>query len=96
MDLLSLDNILLNYIKLLEGELLLKMDCEGCEYNILNESNDVLRKFNRIVIEYHNGYENIKTKLEGVGFNVKFTKPHAWYDKDTDRNLIQGYIYARR
>lgn len=95
-DLLSLDNILLNYIKLLEGELLLKMDCEGCEYNILNESNDVLRKFNWIVIEYHNGYENIKTKLEGVGFNVKFTKPHAWYDKDTDRNLIQGYIYARR
>ena len=32
---------------------LLKMDCEGCEYNIVNESIDILRKFNKMIIEYH-------------------------------------------
>ncbi len=95
-NLLSLDDIFLNYINHLEGQLLLKMDCEGCEYNILKESDDVLRKFNRMVIEYHNGYKDIKTKLEGAGFNVKFTKPKIQYNKDINRNLIQGYIYAKR
>lgn len=41
-NLLSLNDIFLNYINHLEGQLLLKMDCEGCEYNILKESDDVL------------------------------------------------------
>ncbi|WP_276929848.1 FkbM family methyltransferase [Ferroplasma acidiphilum] len=95
-NLLSLNDIVLNYIRYLDGEILLKMDCEGCEYNILKEPDDVLKKFNRIVIEYHNGYENIKTKLESIGFAVEFTKPHIWYNKNTNMNLIQGYIYARR
>jgi len=28
-------------------EALLKMDCEGCEYNILNEDDDVLKKIQK-------------------------------------------------
>lgn len=95
-NLYSLDDLFQNYIKNLEGQLLLKVDCEGCEYNILNESDDTLRRFNRIVIEYHNGYEVIKKKLENIGFEVKFTEPSIQHDKDTNRNLIQGYIYAKR
>ena len=36
---------------------ILKMNCEGCEYNtILNSSRDVLRKFELLMIEYHYGY----------------------------------------
>lgn len=73
----------------------LKMDCEGCEYNILKEDNDTLRKFKRIMIEYHYGYDVLKTKLESCGFTVSFTKPRSSYNKDaTNPNMSLGYIYA--
>lgn len=50
---------------------ILKLDCEGCEYDaILNSSNELLQKFSHIQIEYHNGYENLKKKLETCGFDV--------------------------
>ena len=51
-------------------EALLKMDCEGCEYNILNEDDDVLRKFKRIALEFHYGYRNIESKLKNAGFST--------------------------
>lgn len=73
----------------------LKMDCEGCEYNILNEDNDTLRKFKRIMIEYHYGYDALKTKLENCGFTVSFTKPTSSYDKNaTNSNMQVGFIFA--
>jgi len=50
---------------------ILKMDCEGCEYeSILSSERDILRKFSHIQIEYHNGYRNLKEKLEKSGFQV--------------------------
>jgi len=73
---------------------LLKMDCEGCEYNILNEDNDTLRKFKRIQIEYHYGYEKIKKKLEEVGFNIKYTKPRKSYNQDVNKTMEVGYIFG--
>ena len=63
----------------------LKMDCEGCEYNLLKEDNNTLKKFKRIQIEYHNGYEKLKEKLEDAGFTVTYSE---------SRKLL-GYIYAR-
>jgi len=55
------------YIK----EAVLKMDCEGCEYNILNEDDSVLKKFKRIVVEFHYGYKNIESKLKHAGFSIE-------------------------
>ena len=52
-------------------EALLKMDCEGCEYNILNEDDVVLKKFKRIVLEFHHGYKNIESKLKHAGFSTE-------------------------
>jgi len=49
----------------------LKMDCEGCEYNILNEDDVVLKKFKRIVLEFHYGYKNIESKLKHAGFSTE-------------------------
>lgn len=73
----------------------LKMDCEGCEYSLLREDDDILRKFKRIQIEYHYGYEKLKEKLESSGFNVKFTRPHKVYNRDSDDpDMAVGYIYA--
>lgn len=55
---------------------ILKIDCEGCEYDvILSASSATLLNFTHIQIEYHYGYENLKRKLEGEGFNVKMTEP---------------------
>lgn len=74
----------------------LKMDCEGCEYNLLKEDNDTLKKFKRIQIEYHYGYEKLKDKLEDAGFTVTYTKPVKAFDRDaTEHNMHIGYIYAK-
>jgi len=80
---------LLNDYKI--DDAILKMDCEGCEYNLLNENNDTLRKFNRIQIEYHYGYEKLKNKLEGAGFHVKYTNPVIGAN---NKNMHMGYLYA--
>ena len=75
---------------------MLKMDCKGCEYNLLEESKEIIRQFNRIVIEYHNGYKSLKIKLEEFGFNVSFTEPYIGYDETNIKILFKGYIYAKR
>ena len=52
--------------------------------------------FKKIIIEYHYGYEKLVAKLKDCNFDVKYTEPHKWYDKESNRNLIQGYIYAKQ
>jgi FkbM family methyltransferase len=55
---------------------ILKMDCEGHEYDIILAASDkTLQKFDQIQIEYHFGYRNLKARLEECGFNVSFTRP---------------------
>ena len=85
---------LLNYYSI--NNAVLKMDCEGCEYNLLKEDNDILKKFKRIQIEYHYGYEKLKEKLEDAGFIVTYSKPEKRYNQDAaDHNTVVGYIYAK-
>ena len=73
----------------------LKMDCEGCEYNLLNEADEVIKRFKRIQIEYHYGYEKLKSKLEKAGFEVTFTKPRNVYNSSASNpNTEVGFIYA--
>ena len=66
----------------------LKMDCEGCEYHILNEDNSVLAKFPQIQIEFHNGYKELVKKLNSAGFQVKYVNRRG--------SVYFGYIYAKR
>ena len=75
---------------------ILKMNCEGCEYNtILNSSRDVLRKFELIMIEYHYGYKNLKQKLESCGFTVNFTEPIFSINKEAENSKMYiGKLYA--
>jgi len=79
-------------------EALLKMDCEGCEYeSILNENDETLKTFKRIQLEYHYGYEKLKEKLERAGFNVKYTEPKKSHNTDaTNPDMEIGYIYAEK
>jgi len=75
----------------------LKMDCEGCEYNLLNEDDEILAKFERIQIEYHYGYSELEKKLEDAGFVVSHTHPRKGYFPDhSPPNLMVGYLFAKR
>ena len=66
-------------------------DTRSCEYNLLNEDDITLKKFKRIQIEYHYGYEKLIYKLEGAGFKCKYTKPVSGAN---NKNMHMGYIYA--
>lgn len=73
---------------------ILKMDCEGGEYNLLKEDNNTLRKFSRIQIEYHYGYETLKKRLEDAGFNVRNTEPYR-NRRAANPDMEMGYIFAK-
>ena len=65
-----------------------KFDCEGCEYGLLEEDEATLRKIEKIAMEYHRGPGTIPEKLESSGFKVRLEK--------SKRNRMMGYIYAER
>ena len=73
---------------------LLKLDCEGAEYEILlNQDPKIFKKIDRIIMEYHdlnnqcNSCVLIK-KLEELGYQVQH------YENYVHQNL--GYLYADR
>jgi len=75
----------------------LKIYCERCEYNFLDEQEFVLKKLRTIQIEYHRGYEILKKKLEKSGFKTKYTKPVKAFNSDSSNpNMTIRYIYVRR
>jgi FkbM family methyltransferase len=94
--LITLEDIL-KQNNLQNGELnILKMDCEGCEYeSVLSASRDVIRSFSYIQIEYHYGYKDLKYKLEENGFIVSITKPISAPEIENSGRQYYGYIYAR-
>lgn len=50
----------------------LKMDCEGCEYEIFRQISDsVLRSIQEIVLEFHSGVRTIPSVLSRSGFRVE-------------------------
>ncbi|MEM0304448.1 MAG: FkbM family methyltransferase [Saccharolobus sp.] len=64
---------------------LLKLDCEGCEYDTLPYLSDELYdKIESIVLEYHNGPKNLPEILKSKGFSVKH------------KGAKLGMMYARK
>jgi FkbM family methyltransferase len=54
----------------------LKMDCEGYEYEIIdNSSAGAIMAFREIAIELHNGEGNIVERLTHLGYEITKTKP---------------------
>ena len=62
----------------------MKMDCEGCEYDAISESK-YINQFRQILIEYHNGRSFLPGLLKQNGFNVRSTRLSGKV----------GYIYAK-
>ncbi len=75
---------------------ILKVDCEGCEYDVILSSSDaILRKFQFIQVEYHYGYKNIQKKLENSGFKVKLTKLESYFENGRMK-FFRGHLNATR
>ena len=75
----------------------LKMDCEGCEYSLMDEDNEVFTHIKMIQIEYHYGYKKLVEKLKDADFDVKYTQPGKFYNRNAENpNMELGYIYAKR
>jgi len=90
--LLSLDEIIEKY-DINSG--ILKLDCEGCERDvILNSSSESLKKFSQLFVEYHYGYRDLESKLKKSGFSLKITRPY-WNPMFT-ANMHIGDIVAVR
>jgi FkbM family methyltransferase len=77
---------------------LLKIDCEGCEFDILCDGNEkALGHVQKIVIEYHRDPISICRFLERIGFSTKSggVKLYAQLELKTTR-FIGGKLYAER
>lgn len=86
---------LINKFKIEEA--VLKMDCEGCEYNLTNEDREIVQKFSQIQIEYHYGPEKLVQKLLNSGFSVEYSKPKSSFNPNAKNpNMALGYIYASK
>ena len=54
----------------------LKMDCEGSEYAIIDNASDkTLLAFREMAIELHKGEGNIISRLKKLGYKIETTKP---------------------
>ena len=57
---------------------ILKIDCEGCEYDSILHTPDIaLQRFSHIQIEYHLGYRDLKEKLEKCGFKTTISDSYC-------------------
>ncbi|MGH9927192.1 MAG: FkbM family methyltransferase, partial [Nitrososphaeraceae archaeon] len=73
----------------IDSPAILKVDCEGCEYDIIfSNSNTVLHKFSHIQIEYHHAFRDLKKHLIGRSFAVSHTNP------EIKNGMEIGWIYA--
>lgn len=77
--------------------LVLKIDCEGCEYEaLLNLTEYELRKIESYIIEYHYGSEEICAKLTKAGFHVKDMPSQTVYNWNSKSVMKTGLIFATK
>ena len=70
----------------------IKMDCEGCEYNaISNTTFSDLKQIRKLQIEYHRGYKSLESKFKKAGFTVRHTIPVLG-----ERGSALGMLFAER
>lgn len=70
----------------------LKIDCEGCEYGLLQQEKE-LSRFNEVILEYHNGYLDLKRHLKSAGFKTR-NLFSPYYNVKERRIMETGILYA--
>ena len=69
---------------------LLKMDCEGCEYEVLqNIEQEILSSIDNIVLEFHDGIKFLPDFLEKNGYNVRYYRPVGIGILKASRNQVK-------
>lgn len=66
---------------------LVKMDCEGCEYSLLNLSAEDIRLAKQYIIEIHGSENPIIDRMAGCGYEQRLIKNVA--------NLIAVYYFTQ-
>ena len=76
---------------------ILKIDCEGCENEVLLEAqNSDLKRFKQIQIEYLYRYLNLKKKLEDAGFEVNRISPAYLLNSDAENKICLLCCYISK
>jgi len=76
-------------LKYVKEPYLLKIDCEGCEYEVINHSLDSLLKFKYIMLEYHSAnLSKNKQILERLFKELKCHEMHVELFDQQDQGLI--------
>lgn len=69
----------------------MKIDCEGCENEILkNMSDEIFNHVTQIAMEYHTNPDPLIQRLRGLGFKVKRKK------NIFTPNISEGILFAKR
>lgn len=81
-----------------EREWVLKLDCEGCEYELLEKSIESFNIFTEIIMEYHRpDPEPLLRALSKQGFSVDIVKKEkVKQNKQVSSQLGYGLIYANK
>jgi FkbM family methyltransferase len=75
----------------IDSPAVLKIDCEGCEYDIiLKNDKTMLDKFSHIQVEYHHGFRDLEKHLVDANFVVSHTNPKY------ENGMEIGWIYATK
>ena len=75
----------------IDSPAVLKIDCEGCEYDIiLSNDKTMLDKFSHIQVEYHHGFRDLEKHLVDANFVVSHTNPKY------ENGMEIGWIYATK
>lgn len=75
----------------------IKIDCEGCEFSLLEpNATDWLRYFQYMILEYHGVKDALAEVLESSGFRVAFPQPHISPEISPNRMWYSGLIFAER
>lgn len=88
-DVITIEDILKDYDVKPD---MLKMDCEGCEFGIIENTD--LSSFNDVLFEHHakmvdSDYRTLTEKLENEGFKIK---TYDWFGLDfEDQGIIHAY-----
>jgi FkbM family methyltransferase len=89
---------LLESLDVADKVVVLKMDCEGCEFDsILNTDDNTLGKFKEIVMEYHDKPFSIIKKLHDNGFNIIVDNFNVKNLDGIPEKILKshiGYLYA--
>jgi len=95
MLILDMKYISKNYLQELN---VLKVDCEGCEYDFFDGADlSDLRRFRRIMVETHYGSKSIIKKLQKAGFEVTFSRGMIGYNTNSKPHIMStGIVFAEQ